>query len=159
GSNRGLGYKVEAGGDPSDDGPPAAGEDATEERQGESWCGPAPEGGLEGGGPLARGNEWMRRSLGRRRLGRRRAHGPKWPVQVHRPVLGPAIVALEGDDEAGGLRGQQASQLEMIEFSNNYEGRSGKPAPDTGGPSGTQLVIGIVAMFIGSVFLLGGFVL
>src|SRR5262245_50640058 len=47
----------------------------------------------------------------------------------------------------------------MIEFSNNYEGRSGKPAPDAGGPSGTQLVIGIVAMLIGSVFLLGGFVL
>src|SRR5215831_12811026 len=34
-----------------------------------------------------------------------------------------------------------------------------KPSPDSGGSSGTQLVVGIVAMLIGSVFLLGGFVL
>src|SRR5215831_12288114 len=34
-----------------------------------------------------------------------------------------------------------------------------KPSPDSGGSSGTQLVVGIVAMLIGSMFLLGGFVL
>src|SRR3954447_24255588 len=34
-----------------------------------------------------------------------------------------------------------------------------KPSPDSGGYSGTRLIVGIVAMLFGSVFLLGGFVL
>jgi hypothetical protein len=47
----------------------------------------------------------------------------------------------------------------MSELNNIDEDRSGKPSPDSGGTSGTQLVVGIVAMLLGSVFLLGGFVL
>src|SRR5947209_16356594 len=39
------------------------------------------------------------------------------------------------------------------------ENGSERSSPNSGGPSGTQLVVGIVAMLLGSVFLLGGFVL
>src|SRR5947209_19529316 len=39
------------------------------------------------------------------------------------------------------------------------ENGSERSSPNSGGPSGTQLVVGVVAMLLGSVFLLGGFVL
>ena len=47
----------------------------------------------------------------------------------------------------------------MQDFNTDYEEGSGKRAPTSGGSSGTQLVFGIVAMLLGSVFLLGGLVL
>jgi cation transport ATPase len=47
----------------------------------------------------------------------------------------------------------------MQDFDTDHENGSGKRSPASGGSSGTQLVVGIVAMLLGSVFLLGGFVL
>jgi cation transport ATPase len=47
----------------------------------------------------------------------------------------------------------------MQKFNNDDEGGAGKRSPASGGSSGTQLVVGIVAMLLGSVFLLGGLVL
>ena len=41
----------------------------------------------------------------------------------------------------------------------DYENGYAKPSPASGGSSGTHLVVGIVTMLLGSVFLLGGFVL
>ena len=47
----------------------------------------------------------------------------------------------------------------MQKFNNDDEDGSGKRSPACVGSSGTQLVVGIVAMLLGSVFLLGGLVL
>ena len=47
----------------------------------------------------------------------------------------------------------------MQKFNNDDEDGAGKRSPASGGSSGTQLVVGIVAMLLGSVFLLGGLVL
>ena len=44
----------------------------------------------------------------------------------------------------------------MQNFNTDYEDGSGKRSPATGGSSGTQFVVGIVAMLLGSVFLFGG---
>ena len=47
----------------------------------------------------------------------------------------------------------------MQKVNNDYENESGKRSPAFGGSSETQLVVGIVAMLLDSVFLLGGLVL
>src|SRR5262249_49115576 len=51
------------------------------------------------------------------------------------------------------------TELQMQNFNADYENGSGRRSPAFGGSSGTQLVVGIVAILLGSVFLLGGFVL